>query len=109
MWSRAQLKQNAKAVLKGSYFSAFIASLIVGLFTGADDFSGVFNAKSNNADDIAVLEREFGKLGDISPEMIFAAAAIIIFAIFAASIIAKIFAIFASRYDIGITMYNWFF
>ena len=97
MWSRAELKRNAKEVLKGSYFSAFIASLFVGLFTGADNFGGVFTAKSNNAEEFAILEQELNKLGEVSPEMIFAAAAIIIAAILFASAMAKIFAIFVTE------------
>lgn len=43
MWNRWQLKENAKAVLRVSYWKAFLASLILVLASGRDVFSFNYN------------------------------------------------------------------
>lgn len=50
-WTREQLKTRAKAVLKGSYWKAFLVSIIMGLLGGGRNgvnFQNNFNRNGNN-------------------------------------------------------------
>ncbi|NLK86395.1 MAG: DUF975 family protein [Clostridiaceae bacterium] len=40
MWTRAELKARAKAVLRGNYWKAFLISLVIGLSTGGSSGGG---------------------------------------------------------------------
>lgn len=49
MWNRAELKQRAKSVLKGSYWKAFLVSLILGIATGAGSGGSVGSSNPNKS------------------------------------------------------------
>ncbi|HHX60541.1 MAG TPA: DUF975 family protein [Epulopiscium sp.] len=59
MWERGQLKERAKSVLKGSYWKAFLVSIVMGMVSGGSSFNagGAANADSfdtlfNNPDEL---------------------------------------------------------
>ena len=49
MWSRGVLKDRAKAVLRGSYWKAFLVSLVIAIFAGQDNqsFSSNWNFRNS--------------------------------------------------------------
>lgn len=49
MWTRAQLKENAKLALKGRYWMAFLASIVAGILIGGSSGGGGGAAGSNAA------------------------------------------------------------
>ncbi len=50
MWDRAELKQKAKWVLAGSYWKAFLVSLVMGIVSGGSSNIGSgFNNRSSNS------------------------------------------------------------
>ena len=48
MWSRAELKQNAKNVLRNNYWMAFLVSLVAGILTGSGGSSGGAGSSAGN-------------------------------------------------------------
>lgn len=49
MWSRAELKQNAKNVLRNNYWMAFLVSLVAGILTGSSGGSGGAGGSSGSS------------------------------------------------------------
>ncbi|WP_130807498.1 DUF975 family protein [Senegalia massiliensis] len=109
MWSRSELKLNAKAVLKKSYWKAFIVSIVIALAGGNNWFSGGgsggatsgSNEFSNNTNSIP---------SEIFPEIIF----IILFVALSVIAVVMIFRIFlgyplevgGKRYFVSSTEYE---
>ena len=53
MWSRAELKQNAKNVLRNNYWMAFLVSLVAGILTGSSGSAGGAGNSAGNLVDQA--------------------------------------------------------
>ena len=61
MWTRAELKQNAKDVLRNNYWMAFAVSLVYSLITGivSSGSSFVNNSATGSASSTDVYKRQF--------------------------------------------------
>ncbi|RJX39820.1 DUF975 family protein [Paenibacillus pinisoli] len=85
MWERKELKDNAKYVLRTSYWKAFLVSLILGFVGGGARFPDLnfnFGSSSNGSFD---SETGFIDWGLMAPIFALAAGLIIVFIIFAIS------------------------
>lgn len=86
MWTRSQLKTNAKSVLKQSYWKALLVSVILGLVSGGSGFSA-----SYKLDDM-----DFNALtAGIDPNVIAAVVIGVLAVIFGAILFSTVFSIFA--------------
>jgi len=71
MWTREQIKTRAKSVLRGSYWKAFLVSIILGI-VGAGRGGFNFNSSNNNNNGYRryVPERVIDNISDIAPYII---------------------------------------
>ena len=87
MWTRKQLKTNAKSVLKQSYWKALLVSFILGMVTGG----GSSASAGSSADDI-----DFSAITNgVDPEIVVAAVIGIITVILGVIAFSAAFSIFA--------------
>ncbi len=77
MWNRAELKTNAKQVLKNFYWKAVLACLIVGLLTGGL-FSSAGSA-SSSAEDIIYSGSSGAYMGNAEDHAAFLAVFMVVF------------------------------
>lgn len=52
MWSRKELKEKAKGVLRKNYWSAFWVSIVIALAGGSNSWSGGSGSRSSNTNDL---------------------------------------------------------
>lgn len=78
MWSRVELKNRAKAVLKTNYWKAFLISLVIAFATGGNGGGSSNGGRSS-------FENHSGSwpMPDISPEYVIAIVLIVLAAVFA--------------------------
>lgn len=86
MWTRSQLKSNAKLVLKESYWKALLVSFILGLVSGGSGFSA--GSKVDDIDFDAIT-------AGIDPNVIAAVVIGVLAVIFGAILFSTAFSIFA--------------
>ena len=96
MWTRKQLKENAKAVLSKYYWTAFAVSFVVSLVAGSTS-GGSFTSFSRIDSDTAEVLNDLDKLDSEQLTVIFVAIGVIFFICLIAWLIGMAFRIFLAN------------
>lgn len=97
MWTRKQLKENAKAVLSKYYWMAFAVCLVIGLVAGSTNGSASISNMSRIDSDTADLIEDIQNLDSEQLTIIFVALGILLFITLIVWLISMAFKIFLSN------------